>query len=106
VCLGRKACNVADRPDDPGRQYGTHAEDPGEGGAGSVYLGFDALVEVGYLSVQRPDVAQDLRSQASAEAGRSTLGPYGAQDARRSVGRERPCYPAGEEIPQEPVQAV
>ena len=41
---GREARHVADRPDDPSGQYGTYAEDLGEGGAGSFYLGFDAPV--------------------------------------------------------------
>src|SRR5215211_2015712 len=44
VRLGRKSHHVADRPDDLRCQYGSYAEDLGEGGAGSFYLGFDALV--------------------------------------------------------------
>ena len=32
--------------------------------------------------------------------------PYAAQDARGTLGRERPGHPAGEEVPQKPVQAV
>src|SRR5215208_7268674 len=44
VRLAREALHVAGRPNDPRGQYGTHAEDLGEGGAGSFYLGFDALV--------------------------------------------------------------
>jgi hypothetical protein len=44
VGLAREARHVADRPDDLGGQYGTWAEDLGEGGAGSLYLGFDAPV--------------------------------------------------------------
>ena len=40
--LGGQTRHVADRPYDPGGQYGTYAEDLGEGGAGSFYLGFDA----------------------------------------------------------------
>jgi hypothetical protein len=44
VSLGREARHVADRTDDLGGQYGTYAEDLGEGGAGSFYLTFDALV--------------------------------------------------------------
>ena len=87
-------------------QDGTYAEDLGEGGAGGFHLGFDALVEVGDLSVQRPDVAQHLRSQPPAEAVRGALGPYAAQDARGPIGRELPGHPAGEEVPQEPVQAI
>src|SRR5215217_773024 len=31
VGLGRETLHTADRPDDPGGQYRTHAEDPGEG---------------------------------------------------------------------------
>jgi hypothetical protein len=44
VDFGREAHHVADRPDDLRGQYGTHTKDLGEGGAGSLYLGFDALV--------------------------------------------------------------
>jgi hypothetical protein len=95
------------RPYDPGGQYGTHAEDLGEGGAGSFHLGFDAPVQVLDLSVQRPDVAQHLRSQPPAQAGRgAALESHATQDARGSVSRERPGHPAGEEVPQEPVQAA
>jgi hypothetical protein len=104
---GREARHVADRPDDPRGQYGTHAVDLGEDGAGGLHLGFDAPVQVLDLSVQRPDVAQHLRSQPPAEVGRgAALGPYAAQDARGPVGRERPGHPAGDEIPQKPVEAV
>ena len=70
------------------------------------YLGFDASMEVCDLSLQCPHVAQDLRSQPPAEARRGTLGPYAAYDAGGSVGRERSSYPAGDEIPQKPVEAV
>ena len=58
MSLGREAPHVTDRPDDPRGQYGTHAEDLGEGGAGSFHLGFDAPVQVLDLSVQRPYVAR------------------------------------------------
>src|SRR5919112_728728 len=104
--LRRQAPHGSDRPDDPSGKYGTYAEDLGEGGAGSFYLGFDALVQVGDLSIQRPDVAQALRSQPPTQAGRgAALGPYGAQDACSPVGRKRSRHPAGEEVPQEPVEA-
>jgi hypothetical protein len=103
---GREPPHVADRPYDLGGQYGTYAEDLGKGGARKFHLGFDAPVEVRDLSIERPDVAQDLRSQPPAEAGRGALGPYAAQDAGGSMGRERPGRPAGEEVPQEPMQAV
>jgi hypothetical protein len=106
VGLGREACYVADRTDDLGGQYRANAEDLREGGAGSFYLGFDALAHVRDLSIQRSDVAQHLRSQSPAEAGRGALGPYAAQDACGSVGRKCSAYPAGDEIPQKPVQAV
>src|SRR5215213_2004316 len=80
--LRREAPHGSDRPDDPSGKYGTYAEDLGEGGTGSFYLGFDALVQVADLSIQRPDVAQDLRSQPPTQAGRGAArGPYGAQDA-------------------------
>ena len=104
--LGRETLHTTDRPDDPRGQYGPHAEDLGEGGTGSFYLGFDTLVEVRDLSIQRTDVAQHLRSQPPAQAGRSTLGPYAAQDACGSMGRKRSGHPAGHEVPQKPVQAV
>jgi hypothetical protein len=57
---GRETPHVADRADDPCGQYGTHAEDLSEGGARGFDLGLDALVEVRDLSIQRPQVAQDL----------------------------------------------
>jgi hypothetical protein len=44
VPWGREARHVADRPYDPRGQYGTYAEDLGEGGARRFYLGFDAPV--------------------------------------------------------------
>jgi hypothetical protein len=50
------------------------------------HLGFDEPIEVSDLPIQRPDVAQHLRSQSPSEAGRGALGPYAAQDARGSVG--------------------
>src|SRR5215204_4356743 len=106
VRLGREAPHVPDRAYDPSGQYGTYAEDLGEGGAGSFHLGLDAPVEVRYLSIQRPDVAQDLRGQPPAEAGRGALGPYASQDARSPRSRKRSGYPAGDEVPQEPVEAV
>jgi hypothetical protein len=53
----RETRHVAYRPNYLGGQYGADAEDLGEGGAGGFYLGFDALVQVSDLSVQRPDVA-------------------------------------------------
>src|SRR5215207_3192992 len=106
VGLGREPRHVADRPDDLRGQYGTYAEDLGEGGTGSFYLGFYAPVQVRDLSIQRTDVAQDLRSQPPAEAGRGALRPYAAQDACGPVGRKRSGYPAGDEVPQKPVQAV
>jgi hypothetical protein len=55
VRLGREAHHIADRPDDLRGQYGTYAEDLGKGGAGSLYLRFDAPVEVRDLSIQRTD---------------------------------------------------
>jgi len=73
VGLGRETRHVADRPYDPRGQYGTHTEDLGEGVAEGFYLGFDAPVEVRDLPIQRPDVAQHLRSQPPAEAGRGAL---------------------------------
>ena len=51
-------------------------------------------------------LAQDLRSQPPAEAGRGALGPYAAQDARCPLGRKRSRHPAGDEVPQERVEAV
>jgi hypothetical protein len=87
VRLGREAHHIADRPNDLRGQYGTYAEDLGESGAGSLYLRFDAPVEVRDLSIQRTDVAQDFRNQPPAEAGRGAfLGPYAAEDARGSAG--------------------
>jgi hypothetical protein len=106
VGLGREARHVADRTDDPRGQDGTYAQDLGEGGAGGLHLGFDAPVEVLDLPVQRPDVAQHLRSQPPPEASRGALGTYGAQDARSPRGRKRSGHPAGEEVAQESVQAV
>ena len=98
--LGREARNVSDRADDPRGQYGTYAEDLGEGGAGGFNLGFDAPTQVGDLPVQHPDVAQHLRRQPPTEAGRGTApGPYAAQDARGPVDRELPGHPSGEEVP-------
>jgi len=76
VRLGREAHHAADRPDDLGGQYGTHAEDLGEGGAGSFHLRFDAPVQVRDLSVQRPDAkrstseANRRRRWAEAPCGR------------------------------------
>src|SRR5215208_5683364 len=107
VGLAREAPHVADRPDDPRGQYGTHAEDLGEGGAGGFHLGFDAPVEVRDFPVKCADVAQHLRRQAPAQADRgAALGSYAAQDARGPIGRERPGHPSGEEFPQERVEAV
>ena len=104
---GREACHVADRTYDRGGQDGTHAEDLGEGGTASVHLGFDAHVQVRDLPVESAHVAQHLGGQPPAHAGRSTApGPYGAQDARGPLGRELPGHSAGEEVPQEPVQAA
>ena len=97
--LGREACYVPDRPYDRRGQDGTYAEDLGEGGAGSFHLGFDAPTQVRDLSIERADVAQHLRSQPPAQADRGALlRPYAAEDARGTVGRERPSYPAGEEV--------
>src|SRR5918911_3297133 len=105
--LGREACHVADSPHDPRGQDGTYAEDLGEGATGGFYLGFDALVEVGDLPIQRADVAQHLRSQLPAQAGRgAALGTYGAQGARCPLGGELPSHPAGEEVPKERVETV
>jgi hypothetical protein len=44
MSLAWEACHVADRTYDLRRQDGAYAEDFGKGGAGSLYLGFDALV--------------------------------------------------------------
>ena len=104
--LGREPPHVADRPYDLGGQYGTYAEDLGKGGARKFHLGFDAPVEVRDLSIERPDVAQDLRSQPPAQADRGALGSYAAQDACGPIGRERPGHPSGEEVPQERVEAA
>jgi hypothetical protein len=107
VGLGRETRHTADRPDDLGGQYGTHAEDLYEAGAGSFYLGFDTPIEVCDLSLQCPDVAYDLRSQPPADAGRGALRSYAAQDADGSGGRECPRDPATNEVSQEEsVQAV
>jgi hypothetical protein len=106
VGLSRETLHTADSAYDPGGQYGTHAEDLCEGGARCFHLGFDTLVEVSDLPIQRTDVAQHLGGQAPAQAGRSTLGPYAAQDACGSMGRKRSGHPAGHEVPQEPVEAV
>ena len=50
------------------------------------------------------------RSTSDASCRRSraegALGPNAAQNARCPIGRERPGYPAGEEVPQERVEAV
>ena len=105
--LGRETRHVANRPYDLGGQDGTYVQDLGEGGAGSFHLGFDAPTQVSDLPVERPNVAHHLRGQAPAQAGRgAALGTYAAQDARCPVGREPPGNPAGEEVPQEPVEAV
>ena len=105
--LGGETRHVADRPDDPRGKDGTYAEDLGEGGAGGFHLGFDAPTQVSDLPVERPDVAQHFRGQAPAQAGRGAApGPYAAQDACSPVGRKRSGHPAGEEVPQEPVEAV
>jgi hypothetical protein len=56
-----------------------------------------------FLSLQRPEFAQDLRSQLTAEPRRGALGPYTTQDTCGSAGRERPGYPAGDEVAQKPV---
>jgi hypothetical protein len=98
VGLCREARHVAYRAYDPGGQYWTYAEDFGKGGAASLYLAFDALVQARDLRVQRPDVAQDLRSQSAADARGGALRSYAAQDARCPVGGERSGYPAGDEI--------
>jgi hypothetical protein len=64
-------------------------------------------VEVGDLPMQRPYVAKHLGGQPLAEAGRGAArGPYAAQEACGPVGRELPGHPAGEEVPEERVQAV
>src|SRR5688500_10924383 len=104
--LCREAHHVAYSPDDPRGQDGSYAEDLGEGGARGLHLGFDALVEVGDLPVQRPYVAQHRRSQLPAPAARGTLGTYAAQDARCALGRELSATPAGEEVPKERVETV
>jgi hypothetical protein len=44
LVVGKRATLCLPRPDDLRGQYGTYAEDLGEGGAGSFHLGFDALV--------------------------------------------------------------
>ena len=59
-----------------------------------------------FLSLQRPEFAQDLRSQLTAEPRRGALGPYTTQDTCGSAGRERPGNPAGHEVPQKSMQAV
>jgi hypothetical protein len=86
--LGREAPHLADHAYDPRGQYGTYAEDPGEGGARGFYLSFDAPAQVGDLPVESADVAQHLGGQPPAqEAGRGTaLEPYAAQDARGPLG--------------------
>ena len=104
--LGREARDVTNRAYDPRGQDGTYAEDPRKGGAGSFHLGLDAPAQVRDLSIQRSHVTQYLRGQPPAEAGRGTLGTYAAQDARGPLGRELSGHPAGEEVPQEPVEAV
>ena len=83
--LSWEAQHVAGRPQDRRGQDGTYAEDLGEGGTRGFHLGFDAPVEVRDLPIQRPHVAQHLRSQPSAQAGGSALGPYAAQDARGPI---------------------
>ena len=64
--LSGETRHVAERAYDLGGKDGTYAEDLGEGGAGSFHLGLDAPVEVGDLPIQRPHVAQHLRSQPPA----------------------------------------
>jgi hypothetical protein len=86
VGLGREALHVADRPDDRSGQYGTYAEDLGEGGAGGFYLGFDAPVQVRDLSIQCPDSKRST-SEANprrrrAEAPSLSLMPRRTRDAR------------------------
>jgi hypothetical protein len=60
------------------------------------------------LPVKCADVAQHFRSQPPAEAGRGAAPrpQEAAQDARGSIGRERPGHPAGDEVPQETVKAA
>ena len=86
--LGREACHVTDRADDPRRQDRTYAEDLGEGGARGFHLGLDALVQVCDLSVQRPDVAQHLRSQPPAEAP-----PWGRMPRKMRAARWAESFP-------------
>jgi hypothetical protein len=107
VRLGRETPHVAyPVPMILAASMGPMAEDLGEGGVRGFHLRFDASVEVGDLPLQRPEVAQDLRGQPPAQACRGALGAYAVQDARCPLGRERPSYPAGEEVPEEPVEAA
>jgi len=106
VGFGGEASHVADRAHDPRGKDGTYAEDLYEAGVRSFDLGFYAPIEVCDLSLQCPDVAQDLRSQAPADARRGALRSYTAQDAGGSGSRECPRYSTGNEVPQESVQAV
>jgi hypothetical protein len=80
------------RAHDPGGQYGTYAEDLREAGAGSLYLGFDALVEVGDHSIQRPDPKRST-SEASRRRTRDEEPSCGRMPRRmrtaRSAGASR-----------------
>ena len=72
----REARHVTDRAYDPRGQDGTYAEDLGEGGAGSLYLGFDALVfrsaifRSSVLMSRRPSEASRRRTREEEPCGR------------------------------------
>jgi hypothetical protein len=86
VRLGREAPHISDRAYDPGGQDGVHAEDLGEGGARGFYLGFDAPVKVGDLSVQRPDSKRST-SEAKCRRRRAEAPPLGRMPRKMRAAR-------------------
>ena len=61
--LAREACDVANDADDLCRQNGSYPEDFGEGGARSLHLLPDALVQIGYAPVEGANVTHYLGGQ-------------------------------------------
>jgi hypothetical protein len=92
VCLGREARHVADRPDDPRGQYGIYAEDLGEGGAGSLHLGFDEPIQLSDLPIQRADSKRST-SEANRRLRRAEA-PLGRMARRMRAARLAESVPA------------
>src|SRR5215218_6060002 len=84
----REPPDVAYDPDDLRCQNRTYAEDLGEGGAGSLHLLPDALLQRGDLPIEGANIAHQLGGQPLSGPSRCVIGTSAAQKLCGSLCRE------------------